>query len=78
MRASFKIGEGFVNPKYHPHQIRYGYLNMISEMIKMMIDLNLDDDDKKMVMIDPNWDEADRQIKSDKRKASDMMMQIWY
>ena len=51
---------------------------MISEMIKMMINFNLDDDDKKMVKIDLNWDEADRQIKSDKRKASDMMMQIWY
>ena len=76
MRASFKIG--FVNPKYHPHQIRYSGEDHISEMIKMMIDLNLDDNDKKMVMIDPNWDEADRQIKSDKRKASDMMMQIRY
>ena len=52
MRASFKIG--FVNPKYHLPQIRYGGEDQISEMIKMMIDLNLDDDDKKMVMIDLN------------------------
>ena len=28
--------------------------DMISEMIKMMIDFNLDDDDKKMVKIDLN------------------------
>ena len=53
MRVSFKIGEGFVNTTHQP-QIKYDDVNMISEMIKMMIDFNLDDDDKKMVKIDLN------------------------